>query len=152
MLVRLIYISYAHTEISEAELNVILEQSRINNGKKKITGLLMNSDRYFFQCLEGERRDVNQTYLRIAADTRHAKCMLIDFSQVNSRLFPVWSMEHVAFNGANNELVLKYSENGLFQPYEFTAAQANEFLQEVAQTIAQAANDKPKSLLSWFKN
>jgi hypothetical protein len=150
MLVRLIYISYANTEMSEAEISSILETSKINNGSRKITGLLMYSDRYFFQCLEGERREVNQTYLRICADKRHTRCVLIDYSQVNSRLFPNWAMDHVRFNGVNNELVLKYSENGLFQPYDFTAAQANEFLHEVAE-MANRDNGKQKSLLSWIK-
>ncbi len=154
MLVRLIYISYANNEMSDADIKQILEKSKVNNGSRKVTGLLMYSDRYFFQCLEGERRDVNQTYLRIAADPRHSKCVLIDYSQIDARLFPTWSMDYVAFNGSNNEMVLRYSENGLFQPYDFTASQANAFLREVATTIAadNRANEKPKSLLSWFKS
>ncbi|NCN23759.1 MAG: BLUF domain-containing protein, partial [Gallionella sp.] len=61
MLVRLIYISYANSVMSEEEIQAILEKSKINNASKQITGLLMYSERYFFQCLEGERRVVNQT-------------------------------------------------------------------------------------------
>ena len=153
MLVRLTYISYASRDMSEADIQQILQTSKLNNGSKKITGLLMYSERYFFQCLEGERRDVNQTYLRIAADPRHSKCVLIDHREIESRLFPTWSMDFVGFNGAKNELVLKYSENGLFQPYDFSAAQANAFLREVAEMVAaeNRANENPISLLSWFK-
>ncbi|GAB1234380.1 BLUF domain-containing protein [Ferrigenium sp. UT5] len=154
MLVRLIYISYSKNDVSEADLKQILEKSKINNKSKFVTGMLMYSDRYFFQCLEGERRDVNQTYLRISSDPRHSKCVLIDYSEISARLFPTWSMDYVAFNGNNNEMVLRYSENGLFQPYDFNAAQANAFLHEVAHTLANSnrAEDKPKSLLSWFKS
>lgn len=154
MLVRLIYISYSKNDVSEADLKQILEKSKINNKSKFVTGMLMYSDRYFFQCLEGERRDVNQTYLRICSDPRHSKCILIDYQEVSSRLFPTWSMDYVAFNGSNNEMVLRYSENGLFQPYDFNAAQANAFLTDVASTIANAhrSEEKPKSLLSWFKS
>jgi len=152
MLVRLIYISYANSVMSDEEIQAILEKSKTNNGSKQITGLLMYSERYFFQCLEGERRVVNQTYLKISADTRHSRCVLIDFSQVDSRLFPSWEMNFVAFNGVNNQMVRKYSENGLFQPYDFTARQANAFLHEVAQHVQADAIEKPKSLLSWFKS
>lgn len=152
MLVRLIYISYANSVMSDEEIQGILEKSKINNASKNITGMLMYSERYFFQCLEGERRVVNQTYLKISADPRHARCVLIDFSQVDSRLFPSWEMNFVAFNGVNNELVRKYSENGLFQPYDFTATQAKDFLQVVAQHALTDASEKPKSLLSWFKS
>jgi hypothetical protein len=138
--------------MSDADIQQILEKSKINNKSKMITGLLMYSERYFFQCLEGERRDVNQTYLRIAADPRHSKCLLIDHQEVDCRLFPTWSMDYVAFNGVNNEMIVKYSTNGLFQPYDFTASQANSFLKEVAETVAAANRaDKPKTLLSWFK-
>ncbi|NCN23760.1 MAG: hypothetical protein GW921_06445, partial [Gallionella sp.] len=80
------------------------------------------------------------------------RCVLIDFSQVDSRLFPSWEMNFVAFNGVNNQMVRKYSENGLFQPYDFSASQAIDFLREVARQVQLDASEKPKSLLSWFKS
>jgi hypothetical protein len=154
MLVRLIYVSYANNVMSDEDIKKILEISKINNKSKMVTGLLMYSDRYFFQCLEGERRDVNQTYLRIASDPRHSKCVLIDYSEINSRLFPTWSMDYIAFSGSSNEMILRYSENGLFQPYDFNAGQSNAFLLEVANTfaISNRAEEKPRSLISWFKS
>ena len=132
MLVRLIYVSYSNNNMSDQDIQDILEKSQANNKKVKIGGVLIYSDRYFFQCLEGEREEINQTYLRIAKDSRHTKCVVIAYSQINSRLFPTWSMEYVALNGLGNEFVFKYSERGLFKPYDFTAAQATEFLTEVA--------------------
>ena len=48
MLVRLIYVSYASTVMSDVEVKKILEVSQVNNRSKKITGLLMYSSRYFF--------------------------------------------------------------------------------------------------------
>ena len=132
MLVRLVYVSYANSAMSDSDIGQILEKSQTNNRKIKVGGVLIYSDRYFFQCLEGERNDINQTYLRIANDTRHSKCVIIAYSQINSRLFPTWSMEYVSFNGLGNRLVFKYSEKGLFKPYEYTAGQAMEFLTEVS--------------------
>ena len=91
--------------------------------------------------------------MHIAADSRHSKCVLIDYSQVNSRLFPKWAMDYVAFNGVNNALLMKYSENGLFQPYDFTAGQATALLQDIAVMMAKenSDDDSPKLLLSWLK-
>ncbi len=132
MLVRLVYVSYANNAMSDSDISEILEKSQTNNKKIKVGGVLIYSDRYFFQCLEGERNDINQTYLRIAGDTRHSKCVIIAYSQINSRLFPTWSMEYVSFNGLGNRLIFKYSEKGLFKPYEYTAGQAMEFLTEVS--------------------
>lgn len=153
MLVRLIYVSYSSIELTDEDVAQILATSRINNKNCNITGLLMYSDRYFFQCLEGERKQVNKTYLRILADNRHSRCLIISYIDIVARLFPNWSMEQVKFNGVSNELVAKYSETGLFQPYDFSATQAEMFLSEVAKLTAleirEASNSK--SLLSWFK-
>lgn len=132
MLVRLVYVSYANTAMPDSEIKQILEKSQANNKKAKVGGVLIYSDRYFLQCLEGEREEINQTYLRIAKDSRHNKCVAIAYSQINSRLFPAWSMAYVSFNGLGNGLVFKYSEKGLFKPYEYTAAQAMEFLSDVS--------------------
>lgn len=151
MLVRLVYVSYANSAMSEKEIGEILEKSKANNGKMNISGVLMYSDRYFLQCLEGERKDVNKTYLRIAADTRHSRCMQIEYSQVDSRLFTNWSMEYVAYNGVADQLFEKYSENGMFMPYEFSAGQAVGLLTELSQAAAEANLASRKSLFSWFK-
>ena len=133
MLVRLIYASYSTTNLGAQDITQILQTSQKNNSMKKIGGVLFYSDRYFLQCLEGERHAVNETYLRIAADSRHAKCVMIDYNAIASRLFPRWAMEHASFyGGLDNELVIKYSEMGLFQPFQFTPQQANAFLAEVA--------------------
>ena len=151
MLVRLVYVSYANSAMSEKEVGDILEKSKANNSKKNISGVLMYSDRYFFQCLEGERKDVNKTYLRIAADTRHSRCMQIEYSQVDSRLFANWAMEYVAYNGVADQLFLKYSENGLFVPYDFSAGQAVGLLSELSQAATEANMASKRSLFSWFK-
>ncbi|MGB8517710.1 MAG: BLUF domain-containing protein [Gallionella sp.] len=137
MLVRLIYSSYSTTNLNSADIAQILQTSQKNNSAKRITGVLFYSDRYFLQCLEGERHAVNETYLRIAADPRHAKCVLIDYNAVPSRLFPKWAMEHASFfGGLQNELIVKYTEMGVFQPFHFTQQQATSFLAEVAAIAA----------------
>lgn len=152
MLVRLIYASYSTSDLNSQDITQILQTSQRNNGVKKVSGVLFYSDRYFLQCLEGERHAVNETYLRIAKDPRHAKCVMIDYNAIASRLFPKWAMEHASFfGGLDNELLVKYSEIGVFQPFQFTPQQANAFLAEVALIAAnldQSLARNPQLLLS----
>lgn len=77
--------------------------------------------------------------------------MQIEYSQVDSRLFANWSMEYVAYNGVVDQLFAKFSENGLFMPYEFSSGQAVGLLVELSQAAAEANLASKKSLLSWFK-
>lgn len=151
MLMRLVYVSYANTVMSEQEVDEILQKSKVNNAKKNISGVLMYSDRYFFQCLEGERKDLNKLYLHIATDPRHSRCMQLEYSQVNARLFSNWSMEYVAFSGVADAMLAKYSENGLFHPYDFSAGQAVALLTELSQAAAEVNTAAKKSLFSWLK-
>lgn len=150
MLVRLIYVSYASVAMKESDLEEILQKSKLNNGKKNISGVLMYSDRYFFQCLEGERSLVNSTYLRISTDPRHTKCMQLEYSQIDARLFSTWSMEYVPFHGVSDAISAKYSESGLFRPYDFSAGQAVSLLKEVSQAAAEVNSAPKKSLFSWL--
>ncbi len=149
MLVRLVYVSYAKSVMGDEEIEAILEKSKKNNQRDSITGVLMYSNRYFFQCLEGERTKVNQTYLRIANDVRHNKCVQIKYGDIYTRLFSGWSMEHVAFNGLADEVMLKYSETGLFHPYEFSAGQSLALLTEIAESRQKLIPVK-KSLFTWL--
>jgi hypothetical protein len=55
----------------EPEVARILAQSRRNNPRQDIGGMLFNKDGYLFQCLEGEPHDVEAVYQRIARDPRH---------------------------------------------------------------------------------
>ena len=151
MLVRLVYASYANAAMSDEDIEAILEKSKVNNSAKNISGVLMYSDRYFFQCLEGERKDVNRTYLRIATDPRHSRCMQVEYSQIDARLFSSWSMEYVAFKGIADDMIAKYSESGLFVPYEYSAGQAVALLSEVSQAAAEANLQGKRSLFSWLK-
>lgn len=151
MLVRLIYVSYAQTAMSDQAIDDILQKSKTNNSKKNLSGVLIYSDRYFFQCLEGERANVNNLYLHIAKDTRHTKCIQLEYSQINARLFANWSMEYVPFHGVADEILAKYSESGLFHPYDFSAGQAVSLLTELSNTAAEANLAAKKSLFSWFK-
>jgi hypothetical protein len=88
----LVYGSQAKPEISNVDVFEILEKSRINNAKVKVTGLLLFRTPRFLQVLEGEEEAVRATYARILNDSRHfSPQIFLEFSDAE-RIFPQWAM------------------------------------------------------------
>jgi hypothetical protein len=92
VLIRLIYISTARSELSAAELEGVLRASRRNNAAVGVTGLLVVGGRRFLQALEGPADAVAQTYDRIKADGRHFAAVTLDNRPIAERSFPDWAM------------------------------------------------------------
>lgn len=92
-----IYISQAVGEPSEDDLFDLLEQSRRNNVKKGLTGMLMYGGGTYLQCLEGEPAVVDELLKTIDADPRHTAVKILRRATIASRQFSDWSMgfEHV---------------------------------------------------------
>lgn len=89
---RLIYFSqYAQLD-GPVGLDQILEESWKNNRQNEITGLIISKGAFLIQLLEGKRQPITQTLQRIFNDNRHEKIVLVDMSQIESRLFQDWSM------------------------------------------------------------
>ncbi|MEB3311555.1 MAG: BLUF domain-containing protein [Snowella sp.] len=135
-LYRLIYCSQASSEISRYDLKDILETSQKNNQATGITGLLYYEDSKFLQILEGDHRQVNQTYHRILRDPRHHDPLLIECLPVQKREFEVWSMQGIHTDDLATEQIrtflLKYSGFSQFLPDTMTAEQCLGFMQELA--------------------
>lgn len=93
----LTYMSRSCANISEAELQGILEQARVKNAEADVTGLLLLRSGTFFQLLEGRRHDVLATFTRIARDPRHRQIdVLFEFEEEGAqRFFPQWQMGYV---------------------------------------------------------
>lgn len=91
---RLIYKSRSIlVEVDEETLREILEQSRELNREADITGALIATRTHFLQAIEGDYKEVNQTFFRIAADPRHEELELVSFGPVEGRLFEEWVMK-----------------------------------------------------------
>ena len=133
-IVRLVYASTATFEPQrdpngiEVQVARILMQSRKNNARDQIGGVLHYGDGYFFQCLEGERESVNRTYHRISEDPRHEEVHLLLVENVDERMFLDWSMKYV---GLEQEIDALLKRNGLeeFNPYRFEKTMIEALLQ-----------------------
>jgi len=123
-LLRLIYASEstnpANADYGGIQVDVgrILMQSRKNNPRHQIGGVLYFSNNYFFQCLEGPQDVVNQLYNKIAEDPRHKNVQSLSVKRVNERYFSNWSMKYVALEENINKLLKNHGYHA-FTPYDF---------------------------------
>lgn len=113
---RLYYASTATEKYSPIEIGSILEACRRNNTQHHVTGMLFYGNRYFLQCLEGSRRDVNTLYNKILRDERHDDVQLLDFKEVSFRYFEEWSMKYIRSTTVI-EKILKETGLRQFNPY-----------------------------------
>ncbi len=89
---RVLYISSAVGEMTEADIADILAASRRNNRDAEVTGMLLHLDGGFLQILEGPEAEVEETYARIAADPRHCHVTPLWSETASVRAFPDWTM------------------------------------------------------------
>ncbi|MGK7876130.1 MAG: BLUF domain-containing protein [Xenococcaceae cyanobacterium] len=138
-LCRLIYCSQAIPELTYADLKDIMEKSEKNNTPVGITGMLCYGNSMFLQILEGDRKHVSRTYSRIANDKRHFNTELIDFSEVESRIFGEWSMKVVQLGAYSPEKVrninMKYSTSTALDPVSMNAKQCLNFMIELRSLL-----------------
>ena len=92
-LIHCIYCSAAtDPQLSKEGLDEILEQSRTNNAKSDITGILLFDSGAFFQVLEGDEEAVEALYTIIERDPRHHKVSKLISERIEGRSFGDWSM------------------------------------------------------------
>jgi Sensors of blue-light using FAD len=88
----LVYLSSATVPFSEGDLLELLKQSRANNARLGISGMLLFQDGDFLQVLEGEEDKVRALYDKISLDPRHGRRTTLFQGWSGSRDFPDWSM------------------------------------------------------------
>lgn len=93
---RLIYSSEATAEMGRADLEQMLEESRLRNVKRGITGVLVYTDGVFLQVLEGERDDVDDLMASLRRDPRHRNVTVIHEEETGGCIFPTWRMAYLS--------------------------------------------------------
>jgi hypothetical protein len=91
-LTSIIYHSSAVKRFSEEELMELLQQSRVNNLRLGVTGLLLYKDLDFMQVIEGEENKVRNLSYKIEKDPRHRAYTELRWEIIRERRFPEWSM------------------------------------------------------------
>ncbi len=131
MLVRCLYASRIPKALSAATLRAILEESRKNNVKNGITGVLAATSDSFIQVLEGGRAQVCHTYNQIAADKRHADVTILSFEEITARHFESWSMGEVNVAQLNPAVLLKHSASLHIDPFTMSGGAVMALLNEL---------------------
>ena len=93
---RLIYSSEATAEMERTDLEQMLEESRLRNARRGITGVLVFVDGVFLQVLEGERDDVEDLMVSIRRDPRHRNIKVFHEEEIDRRAFPAWRMAYLS--------------------------------------------------------
>jgi hypothetical protein len=131
MLIRLIYASRAGGVLTPADVKDIVRTSARNNQRLGVTGALMLSGGVFLQCLEGDHLAVNTLYHSILLDARHREPAILDFREIDARLYAGWTMGLVPTTEANERLFLKYSPQAMFDPYQMRPVALNALFEEL---------------------
>jgi hypothetical protein len=106
----LVYVSSATHQLSRAELDDILESSRVNNSAADISGALLYKGGNVMQVLEGEQSAVKGLYGKICRDPRHNGIISIWEGTQESRQFPRWSMAFGDLDSAETAARMGYSD------------------------------------------
>lgn len=103
----LIYSSVRNSSCTEDQIQNILKSCKKNNPGNSVTGMLVHSNNYFLQFLEGEENDLLKLFNLIKKDDRHSKVMLLNKGEIKERMFPTW---HMGYKDADIDEITFISE------------------------------------------
>lgn len=98
-MIQLCYISTMRSGVDAASVKEILSTSRRNNGRCRVTGLLLFNGKRFLQVLEGVPTEVETTYSRILKDPRHYAVVKLSERTIEEREFGSWDMDFERIEG-----------------------------------------------------
>lgn len=132
-MLQIIYISHARVPLSSADMSMLLLKSRVNNDVLDVTGMLIYHDGAFMQLLEGGAEEVSSLFSTICADPRHHAIQVLHRVEVDTRIFPGWSMGFVHYDNQRHdepaELADFFDKKGL--PGPNSGAQALQILSQL---------------------
>jgi len=134
MLVRLLYASRAAAALTDPVVDAILQQSRRNNARQGITGLLCFSNDLFMQILEGGRSEVCELFNAIVRDPRHAEVRILLYEEIAERRFGGWTMGQVNVKKISPSLLMKYGEKAELNPFACSGRASMALLEELITT------------------
>jgi len=134
MLIRCLYASRARDKVTDQMLSEIVAQSRRNNARAGVTGLLYVANNVFVQAIEGGRPAVSALMGRILRDERHQQIELLSVEEIKERRFANWAMGQVNAASINPGLILKYSDSLELNPFACMASTTQAFLFDLAES------------------
>lgn len=96
----LVYSSIRNENCTDEQIKNILASCEKHNPSKAITGVLVHSNNYFLQFLEGAEEEIMGLFNHIRKDKRHSKVILLNKGLIDERMFPSW---HMGYKDADKE-------------------------------------------------
>ena len=122
------------------ELGVLLEDARVGNEARNVTGVLVYVDGVFFQVLEGERQVLESLLESIQRDTRHKSLKVFHRSEVTRRSFDDWRMAYLDASVAEMSRWAKLAGTvtitQLLQRLESDSSRIPQFLVRIVEAVA----------------
>lgn len=99
VLATLMYVSTSRLDPATASraVGLIVAHARLRNAAADITGALLFTGQHFVQVIEGEPAAIDALMVKLHADERHEKLMVLRRAQVTERQFGDWDL---AYSGA----------------------------------------------------
>jgi hypothetical protein len=107
---QLAYVSTQTQPLNARELLGLLEEARVANNERGLTGILLHKERSFFQVLEGPEDEVKRVFNSIAKDKRHDQIEVLVQSELSEREYPDWRMGFVDLDGIDPRLLEGYTD------------------------------------------
>lgn len=161
-LIRLVYASKATFEtnndgdgaVLDLRIGRILTQSRANNARRKVGGVLYYGNGYFFQCLEGEATTVRALYDQICTDSRHKDAIVLVDENISARLFSEWTMKYIPAEKQIRSFLLDQGCRR-FTPFEFTPDMVTRMINylhqaQINHAVESQLNNKAQTELSFW--
>jgi hypothetical protein len=141
-MIRLIYVSQARRDLTEADLANILASSVKHNTRLNITGILISHRHGFMQCLEGDRANVERVYAAILCDPRHRSIKTLSYDEIDFRLFTEWAMAHVNLDEKAAQAILaRHKLNSDQAPHYMDASGVLQLVQAFSEHSGTAATE-----------
>jgi hypothetical protein len=110
-MLELVYKSKAKENISQEDINQILDTAQENNKKLGLTGCLIFHKDHFIQLLEGDEQNLRALYHSIIKDPRHNSIELIYEKNKEHRNFSDWGMAFVNLDEMESFSVKLFEDN-----------------------------------------
>jgi hypothetical protein len=131
-----VYVSTSTVPFWDAEIAALLAQSRENNTKLDLTGILLFKNGQFMQALEGPEKTVRSLIETISKDPRHTDVRILSEEEIEVRQFPSWTM---GYRGVTDRSI---TEIPGYDKFFETAA---------GGTSSWATPSRARFLLDWFR-
>ena len=134
-LARLCYTSQATKpdHLVRQDLMDIITEAVSFNAQHKIFGVLYYGNGYFFQCLEGDKNDLEQLYYgKITKDPRHQNATLMTIDPITELQFSAWNMKFAPYHQSVMEF-MRQQDRTQFDPNVLSTENLPAFLEILYQ-------------------